>query len=314
MTNGPAISVDGLKQFQSDVTGSIRTFGKNVSQAIQAAASTQTNTFSAYLAGYAAMEKGLQKARAAAQVINETASWNTPLGACVMPVTVQTYQQVLQNVAPMRTNVRTTQMRRDVTPVSAATAVSAAADAQPQDLSAQALYPTQDNPNGPASVSAANAYIGFLTNAMPQQGPGPSSNTTIARTQWTAQVKGSLARLSLAQQTLGDIAAPEIPSVNTTAGPLSQMNILRQEVAKRENNPAWLKAVSMEGPAGLAKDVAMMGAVSLAQQKRFLDLANDLLAVQTARYANVAIDPLVEASRYDAAAARVATVLPQVKP
>jgi hypothetical protein len=310
MTNGPAISVDGIKQFQGDQTDAIRTFGKNVSQAIQANASAQTNTLTAYLAGYAEMERSIQRARAAARVLNDTASWNTPLGACVMPMTVTTYQRVLQEVGPARAALRKAQMQRDVAPLSAANAVIAAAAARPEDLSAQSLYPTQDNPNGPSSATQVNTYIGMLTNAMPQQGPGPASNTTVARTQWTAQVKGSLARLSLAQQTLGDVAAAELPSVNTTAGPLSLMNIVRQEVAKRADSPAWQAAIAKEGSAGLAKDLAMMGAVSLVQQKRFLDLANNLLAVQTARYAGTAIDPLVTQSLYDAAAARLSTVLP----
>ncbi len=285
LTGGSMASVTNVQSMQDSVINSINTFGENISAQTQTQTQAMANDFSAFAKQESTTLKGLLSAWEAARYVAETTGASgTMYQACQDSANATTAAQAMQNAQAQQASLYQAQAKRNTTPVPTHKEIQNVAQAKPADLSAADIFQTDDYSSSTPAPTASNvqAYIGILTNAMPAQRLQPAEvNNKGAAQDWQAANHAQLNALTQAQNALAFVASTQALKSNTSVD-----SLIEKDASSRLTDPSWNGWIQQAGQAAMAKDIAKMGAVSLAQQQESLQLTEYLAALTAQDYAH----------------------------
>jgi hypothetical protein len=209
------LSIDNVSYFQGSWLNAIRTMGRNVTQALQAEASTTNNTLTSYLAGWRAMREGQKKADAAANYLNEVvAPLSTPMLGCSSAAFAQAFSQGILGAHANAQQITRAVLDYNTAMTSSRAVVDRLAQATSPETSAASVIPPAATASAayPSASDAAN-FIATVTNPTPALKLTKGQSQTAAGRAYAAAVKAQVARLGLAQQSMARIAGDYQPTM-----------------------------------------------------------------------------------------------------
>lgn len=283
-TAGDMASSSDVSSMNSSVNQAIETFGKNISAQINTQTSQNATAMTALSQQETSMFQKLLSAWEAARYTYETTGASGSMyNACGQGPQAQSVAKAISTRNATNVALFAAQQQRNTTPVSTAAAIAALAQTPPRQLSASALFATDDAPATLPSGQDINTYIGILTNPLPtpRLNSAQASNKGAAMA-WRAMDNNQRNAMSAAQLALSGIAASQLPPAQ---GQLSEDGLMQKAASAHMADYGWVDWVDSAGEPAIVKDIATMGAISLAQQRQSIALLQNLAVLTAQDYA-----------------------------